>query len=111
MTSMTHEEYDHRREDGLGIPMTFDLIESDGTTKLVVNTVGAAARVQNPRLRNHKTRDTLKFLSDLVEHHGFGNTTTTMQSVFSDFIESGLAYKSENDAQLQTIVSPALASN
>lgn len=110
MTSMTREEYDHHREDGLGIPMSFDLIEPDGTTKLVVNTVGAAARVQTPRLRDHKTRDTLKFLSDLVEYHGFGNTTTTRQSALSDFIESGLTYKPEN-AQFQTIVSPALASN
>ena len=106
---MTREEYDRRREDGLGMPMSFDLIEPDGTTKLVIHTVGAAAAVENPRLKDRVSRDALTLLADLVEYHELGKTTTTRQSVLSDFIDSGRAYKAQNDAQLQTIVTPALA--
>lgn len=91
------------------MPMSFDLIEPDGTTKLVFHTVGAAAAVENPRLQDRTTRDALTLLSDLVEYHGFGGTKGKRQSALSDFIESGQAYKAENDAQLQTIVTPALA--
>lgn len=109
MASMTRAEYDRRREEGLGMPMSFDLIEPDGTTKFVFNTAGAAAAVENPRLKNRTTRDALTLLADLVEYHDFGRTTVERQSTLSDFIDSGHAYKQENDAQLQTIVSPALA--
>ncbi len=108
MESMTRAQYEQRLQDGLGMPLSFDLIEPDGTTKVVINSFGSAAAVKNTRLKDRTVRDSLTLLADLVEYHGFGRSKGQRDSVLSDFIDGGSAYKEENDSELETIVSPLL---
>jgi hypothetical protein len=96
MQSLTRKEYDHRTREGLAMPESFMLVEANGVHTYVAMTSGAAAAVENPRMKDSKVRVAVANLADLVEFYHVGVTDRPVDTPFSDFMQGPHELKLEN---------------
>ena len=96
MQSLTRKEYDHRTREGLAMPESFMLVEANGVQTAVEMTSGAAAAVENPRMKDSKVRVAVSNLADLVEFYHVGVTDRPVDTPFSDFMQGPHALKLKN---------------
>ncbi len=108
MQSLTRKEYDRRTREGLGFPESFMLVEDNGVQMYVAMTFGAAAAVENPRMKESNVRVAVAKLADLVEFYHVGVTDRPVDTPFSDLLEGPDAWKPENADVLEAHISKSL---
>jgi hypothetical protein len=108
MQSLTREEYDHMTREGLTMPKSFMLVEANGVHTCVVMTSGAAAAVENPRMKDPNVRVAVTNLADLVEFYHVGVTDRPVDTPFSDFMYGPDALKLENADVLEAHIRKSL---
>ena len=109
MTTLTRQEYDHMSREGLALPTNFTLVEEDGRRKDVFLTLGAAAAVENARMKNPDVRWAVECLAYLVDFYHVGREEMPTRADFSNFLESGDAYKNEHAGRLEGYINTSLA--
>ena len=108
MTTLTRKEYDRKSREGLALPANFTLVEEDGRTKDVFLTFGAAAAVENARMKNPDVRWAVSCVADLVDFYHVGREEMPTESEFSNFLESGDAFKAEHAGRLEGYINTSL---
>ena len=109
MTTLTRKEYDRLSREGLALPTNFTLVEEDGRKKDVFLTFGAAAAVENARMKNPDVRWAVECLADLVDFHHVGRKEMPADAKFSNFLESGDAFKVDHAGRLEGYINTSLA--
>ena len=108
MTTLTRKEYDRLSREGLAMPTNFTLVEADGRKKDVFLTFGAAAAVENARMKDADVRWAVTCIADLVDFYHVGRKEMPSSADFSNFLESGDAYKAEHAGRLEGYVNSGL---
>ena len=108
MTTLTRKEYERMSLEGLALPANFTLVEEDGCKKDVFLTFGAAAAVENARMKNPDVRWAVTCVADLVDFYHVGCDEMPTRTDFSNFLESGDAYKAEHAGLLEGYVNSGL---
>lgn len=108
MTTLTRKEYDRMSREGLALPTNFTLVEEDGREKDVFLTFGAAAAVENVRMKNPDVRWAVECLADLVDFYHVGRKEMPVDAKFSNFLESGDAFKVEHAGRLEGYINTSL---
>ena len=108
MQSLTRKEYEHKTREGLALPKSFMLVEANGMETAVFLTSGAAAAVENPRMKEQNVRVAAAKLADLVEYYHVGQTDRPVETPFSDFMEGEDALKLEYADVLEAHISKSL---
>ena len=70
MQSLTRKQDEEIRLAGHALPSQFELVESNGTRNNVFLTYGAAAAVENPRLKNQDVNDAMRRFQKRPVAHG-----------------------------------------
>ena len=109
MTTLTRKEYDRLSREGLALPTNFTLVEEDGREKDVFLTFGAAAAVENVRMKNPDVRWAVECLADLVDFHHVGREEMSADAKFSNFLESGDAFKVDHAGRFEGYINTSLA--
>jgi hypothetical protein len=109
MTTLTRKEYDRMSREGLALPTNFTLVEEDGREKDVFLTFGAAAAVENVRMKDADVRWAVSCVADLVDFYHVGREEMPTKTDFSNFLESGDAFKAEHAGRLEGYINTSLA--
>ena len=109
MTTLTRKEYDRMSLEGLALPANFTLVEEDGCKKDVFLTFGAAAAVENARMKDADVRWAVTCIADLVDFYHVGREEMPARPDFSNFLESGDAFKTEHAGRLEGYINTSLA--
>ena len=109
MTTLTRKEYDRMSREGLALPTNFTLVEEDGREKDVFLTFGAAAAVENARMKDADVRWAVSCVADLVDFYHVGCEEMPTRTDFSNFLESGDAFKAEHAGRLEGYINTSLA--
>jgi hypothetical protein len=109
MTTLTRKEYDRMSREGLALPTNFTLVEEDGREKDVFLTFGAAAAVENVRMKDADVRWAVSCVADLVDFYHVGCDKMPTKTDFSNFLESGDAFKAEHAGRLEGYINTSLA--
>ena len=109
MTTLTRKEYDRLSREGLALPTNFTLVEEDGREKDVFLTFGAAAAVENVRMKDADVRWAVSCIADLVDFYHVGCEEMPTRTDFSNFLESGDAFKAEHAGRLEGYINTSLA--
>jgi hypothetical protein len=104
MLELTREQYERRLLEGESLPTEFIRIEADGTKSHVFLTSGAAAAVENPRLKNPEIRQAVTMLADLLEFYHVDRDERPVDTPLSDFLESKDAYTIAHASVLEKMV-------
>jgi hypothetical protein len=110
MTTLTRNEYDRMSREGLALPTNFTLVEADGRTKDVFLTFGAAAAVENALMKDPEVRWAVQCLADLVDFYHVGREEMPVDAKFSNFLESGDAFKVDHAGRLEGYINTSLPS-
>ena len=94
---------------GLALPANFTLVEEDGREKDVFLTFGAAAAVENARMKDADVRWAVSCVADLVDFYHVGREEMPTRTDFSNFLESGDAFKAEHAGRLEGYINTSLA--
>ena len=95
--------------EGLALPANFTLVEEDGREKDVFLTFGAAAAVENARMKDPDVRWAVSCVADLVDFYHVGRDEMPTRTDFSNFLESGDAFKAEHAGRLEAYINTSLA--
>jgi hypothetical protein len=108
METLTRAEYERMSLQGLALPANFTLVEADGRKKDVFLTFGAAAAVENARMKDPDVRWAVTCVADLVDFYHVGREEMPTRADFSNFLESGDAFKAEHAGLLEGYVNAGL---
>ena len=109
MQTLTRAEYERMSLEGLALPANFTLVEEDGREKDVFLTFGAAAAVENARMKDADVRWAVSCVADLVDFYHVGREEMPTRTDFSNFLESGDAFKAEHAGRLEGYINTSLA--
>ena len=109
MERLTRAEYERMSLQGLALPANFTLVEADGRKKDVFLTFGAAAAVENARMKDPDVRWAVTCVADLVDFYHVGRDEMPTRTDFSNFLESGDAFKAEHAGKLEAYINTSLA--
>ena len=83
-------------------------MEADGRKKDVFLTFGAAAAVENARMKDPDVRWAVTCVADLVDFYHVGREEMPTRADFSNFLESGDAFKAEHAGLLEGYINASL---